>query len=180
MPQGTSTQHPSDGPRRVRLGAAVALAAAVAVLGLGVGFLGGMAVESSSNAPGSVAAGLTGRTTAGVVADLGAAADDPLSAIADADLAALAGEGEAAPVAAVGSVVSISGPDFVVRDLDGEEHRVCTTNATRVVTLRGNGGVRNLSVGDPVFFKGLADGDGIVTAVTVIAGSFPDLRAGER
>jgi|SRR5690625_4138232 len=189
MPHGPADRPTPTQPRRVRLAAAIGVATAVTVLGLGVGFLGGMAAESaSSHSPrldnraalvgygGSDAAGSSGS----MVVDLptgGLAADD--SDLAEALDRSESESGEDS-VAAVGSVVSISGPDFIVRDLSGEEHRVCTTNGTQVSTLRGNGGVRNLAVGDPVFFKGDADDAGVVTAEIVIAGSFPDLGAGSR
>lgn len=189
MPHGPADRPTPASPRRVRLSAAIGVAAAVTVLGVGVGFLGGMAAESASSPPPRLdnRAALVGYGTSGasgstgsVVVDLpgaGLAADD---SAADEPLGRSESAAEARTVAAVGSVVAISGPDFIVRDLGGEEHRVCTTNGTQVATLRGNGGVRNLAVGDPVFFKGAADDTGVVTAEIVIAGSFPDLGAGGR
>lgn len=80
--------------------------------------------------------------------------------------------------AAVGTVSAIDGASFTVHGLDGVACHVITTNSTRVATLRGSGGVRNLSVGDPVFVKGTGGSDGVITADLVIAGAFPDLGAG--
>lgn len=80
--------------------------------------------------------------------------------------------------AAVGTVSAINGASFTVQGLDGVSCNVITTNNTRVATLRGSGGVRNLSVGDPVLVKGSGSADGSITADLVIAGAFPDLGAG--
>lgn len=80
--------------------------------------------------------------------------------------------------AAVGTVSAINGASFTVQGLDGVTCHVITTNSTRVATLRGSGGVRNLSVGDPVMVKGAGGADGSIVADLVIAGAFPDLGAG--
>lgn len=192
MPHRPADRPTPTQPRRVRLSGAIGIAAAVTVLGVGVGFLGGMAAESaSSHSPrldkraalvgyggsgSSSASGSSGSMVVDLPTDDLAADDSDLAEALDRSES----ESDARSVATVGSVVAISGPDFIVRDLGGEEHRVCTTNGTQVSTLRGNGGVRNLAVGDPVFFKGDSDDAGVVTAKIVIAGSFPDLGAGSR
>lgn len=161
-------------PRRtVGLASAAIAGASLLVIGLGGGFLLG-----GSGADHVVTQNLVSSSSAGQSKIPGSAQPAPTPYTAPAPSETAPSDTSTASTAAVGTVSSISGASFVVQGLDGVICHVTTTNSTRVATLRGSGGVRNLSVGDPVFVKGEGGADGVLTADLVIAGAFPDLGAG--
>ena len=187
VPGDPTPQH-SDGqkPRRaVGLVSAGVAGVSLLVIGLGGGYLMGSSgtemVQSLGTTTGNAQAQFTGQipgaagSSSSTAQSPDASAADPSgSGDEDADAASTA----IALGAAVGTVSAINGASFIVHGLDGVACHVITTNSTRVATLRGSGGVRNLSVGDPVFVKGTGGSDGVITADLVIAGAFPDLGAG--
>lgn len=177
---------PEKSRRTVGLASAAVAGVSLLAIGLGGGYLlagddGDVVPQSfvSATTPGQAQldAQSPGSAALAPSAELNADGDAPDTGSPDTEAA---GKPSLASTlgAAVGTVSSINGASFIVHGLDGVICHVTTTNSTRVATLRGSGGVRNLSVGDPVFVKGSGGSDGVITADLVIAGAFPDLGAG--
>lgn len=178
-PQHADPQAPRKSRRTVGLVSAGVAGVSLLVIGLGGGYLlgsGGTEVtQSLASAKETAQAQFSGQVPGS--ASSVPAGQSPVGDAADSDDAGAASTAVALG-AAVGTVSAINGASFTVHGLDGVACHVITTNSTRVATLRGSGGVRNLSVGDPVFVKGTGGADGVITADLVIAGAFPDLGAG--
>lgn len=173
--------------RTVGLVSAGVAGASLLVIGLGGGYLMGAGSTGATQNVATISSagqGQLGQAPAdGAAPGLEASPtpqtppDSPSSAVQDNTGGGLSSTAVALG-AAVGTVSAINGASFTVQGLDGVPCNVITTNNTRVATLRGSGGVRNLSVGDPVLVKGSGSADGSITADLVIAGAFPDLGAG--
>lgn len=164
---------PEKSRRTVGMASATVAGVSLLVIGLGAGFLLG-----GSGADHVVTQNVVSASTPGQSQIPGSAQPAPKSTTTPSPTDTPTSGTTTASNAAVGTVSAISGASFVVQGLDGVITNVTTTNSTRVATLRGSGGVRNLSVGDPVFVKGAGGPDGVLTAELVIAGAFPDLGAG--
>ncbi|WP_024795754.1 DUF5666 domain-containing protein [Tomitella biformata] len=175
-----SAPQPERARRTVGLVGASVAGASLLVIGLAGGYLIGGSGDNSTQRLASVTT--TGQAQIGGQAP---ATTDPAPTAAQSPAVGAPSTTDAgvssttiALGAAVGTVSAINGANFTVQGLDGVSCRVTTTNSTRVATLRGSGGVRNLSVGDPVLVKGVSGPDGVMTAELVIAGAFPDLGSG--
>lgn len=184
-PQQSHPQTPQKPRRTVGLASAGVASVSLLVIGLGSGYLlsgGGTEVAQSlasakETAQAQFSGQVPGSASSAYPASKSPAGQTPAGSAEGPDDNGAASTAVALG-AAVGTVSAINGASFTVHGLDGVACNVITTNSTRVATLRGSGGVRNLSVGDPVFVKGTGGADGVITADLVIAGAFPDLGAG--